>query len=107
MRVWLLIAGAGLLTFLLRWSFLALGERHALPAWLMRVLRFVPAAVLSALVAPGLLVPHGELSLLWPNEKLIAGMVALVVAARVRGVIWTLVSGFAVFWALRWWFGQG
>lgn len=103
MRVWLLIAGAGLLTFLLRWSFLAMGDEHTLPGWVMRGLRFVPAAVLSALVAPGLLIPHGELSFVWPNEKLIAGVVAMVVASRTRGVIWTLVSGFAVFWALRWW----
>ena len=105
MRVWLLIAGASLVTFLLRWSFLALGEERELPQWLMRALRFVPAAVLSALVAPGLLIPHGELSWLWPNEKLLAGGVALVVATRRKGVIWTLVSGFAVFWLLRWAFG--
>lgn len=104
MRVWLLIVGASVVTFLLRWSFLALGERHRLPDWLMRSLRFVPAAVLAALVAPGLLIPHGELSWSWPNEKLLAGGVALVVASRRRGVLWTLVSGFAAFWLLRWWF---
>lgn len=106
MSIWMLIAGSSVLTYLLRWSFLAIDDARRIPRWLLRALRFVPAAVLSALVAPGLLIPHGELSWLWPNEKLIAGGVALVVATRRKGVLWTLVSGLAVFWALRWWFGQ-
>jgi branched-subunit amino acid transport protein len=47
---WLAVAGAGVVTFALRLSFIVLLGRIALPILLSRALRFVPAAVFTAVV---------------------------------------------------------
>jgi branched-subunit amino acid transport protein len=52
LQIWTIIVVLGIGTYLIRWSFLgALGDRD-LPAWVLRMLRYTPVAVLPALVAP-------------------------------------------------------
>ena len=48
------MVAAGLLTYGIRLSFIALMGRITVPDWFQRALRFVPAAVLSAIIVPGL-----------------------------------------------------
>jgi branched-subunit amino acid transport protein len=50
--LWLTVVGAGVVTFVLRLSFIALLGRVEVPAFLEKALRFVPAAVLTAVVIP-------------------------------------------------------
>ena len=52
LTLWLTIAGAAAVTFALRLSFIALLGRMEIPLFLGRALRFVPAAVLTAVVIP-------------------------------------------------------
>lgn len=86
---------AGAATFLIRLSFIAVEGRVRLPAWFRTALQFVPAAMLSALIAPDLLMRDGQLFLSPQNTRLVAGIVAVVVAARTRSVAWTIVAGMA------------
>lgn len=86
---------AGAATFLIRLSFIAVEGRVRLPAWFRTALQFVPAAMLSALIAPDLLMRDGALFLNAHNTRLLAGLVAIVVAARTRSVAWTIVAGMA------------
>jgi len=58
---WLLFVAIGLGTFLLRFLFIYLFGKIAIPDWLRRALRFVPAAALAALVFPALTHPAGHL----------------------------------------------
>ena len=99
------IAAAGALTFLLRWSFIGASDRLALPAAVRRALRFVPAAVLSALIWPAVLVSDGSLHVAPDNLRLIAAVVAAVVAWRTRNVLYTIVAGIGTLWALTAGFG--
>ncbi len=55
--------GAGLATYLIRLSFIAVEGRVRLPSWFRTALQFVPAAMLSALIAPDLLMHDGALYL--------------------------------------------
>jgi branched-subunit amino acid transport protein len=64
---------------------------------LRRWLRYVPPAVLAALVVPPILAPQGHLEVDLPALALLAGAV---VAWRTRSVLWTIVGGMAVFWIL-------
>jgi branched-subunit amino acid transport protein len=92
------IAVVGLLTFAIRFSFVGLvGWIDGLPPRLERSLRFVPAAVLAALVAPSVLVvdPASGLAV----DKLLAGGVATAVAWRTEGLLTTLVAGMVTLWA--------
>ena len=99
--LWLIIIGMGVITFALRYSFIALAGRLELPPVLQRALRFVPAAVLSALVLPALVYPGGELNLSLGNDRLLAGLVALVVAWRTKSILPTLIVGMAALWLLQ------
>lgn len=97
--LWLVVLAAGAGTFALRASFVALfGRVDEIPSGVERALRFVPAAVLSALVAPRLLVVEGSLAITPANPRLAAGALALAVAWRTEDVLATLVVGMAGLW---------
>ncbi len=88
--LWLTIVGAGAVTFALRLSFIALLGRMEIPLMLGRVLLFVPAAVLKAVVVPLLLYENGALEASLSNERLLAGLAAALIAWRTRSVLFTL-----------------
>lgn len=98
---WLTILGAGTATFALRLSFIALLGRVETPVFLERALRFVPAAVLTAVVIPLLFYANGALDLSLGNERLLAGVVAALIAWRTRNVLFTLGGGMAALWTLQ------
>ena len=99
--LWLTIAGAGAVTFALRLSFIALMGRVETPLLLGRAQRFVPAAVLTAAVIPLLFYDNGALEAPPGNERLLAGLVAALIAWRTRNVLFTLGGGMASLWALQ------
>jgi branched-subunit amino acid transport protein len=92
---------AGLVTFAIRLSFIALLGRVELPVVLTRALRFVPPAVLSAIIFPELLVRDGALDLRPGNVRLIAGVIAAVVAWRTRNVLLTIAVGMGTLWTVQ------
>ncbi len=104
MKLWLVILGITACTFALRASFLLLPERAQLPELLNRSLRYVPAAVLTAIWAPELLLQKGVLSLAPGNERLLAGVVAIAVAWRYRMTFGTIVAGLAALHFFDWMF---
>jgi branched-subunit amino acid transport protein len=95
------ILGMGLITYAIRVSLFLLPEGVALPPWLMRALRYVPAAVLSAIILPELMLPGGALDLSLGNERLLAGLAAVVVAWRTRNVLLTVAVGMVLLWVLQ------
>ena len=99
--LWLTILGAGAVTFALRLSFIALLGRMRITPPLGRALRFVPAAVLTAVVIPPLFYVNGALEVSPGNERLLAGLVAALIAWRTRSVLLTLGGGMATLWILQ------
>ena len=95
MNIWLVMLIGGLVTFATRLSFILLLDRLKVPDWFRRGLRFVPVAVLSAIILPELTNPNGTLFLSWRNPQLLAGAVAILVAWRTKNVILTIVAGMA------------
>jgi branched-subunit amino acid transport protein len=101
MTLWLTIIGMGLITYVLRLGPLVLLERFPLNDGLRQALRFVPAAVLSAIILPEVVQPAGFLDLSLGNERLLAGLVAIVVAWYTRNVLWTIGIGMATVWLVQ------
>ena len=101
LTLWLTIVGAGAVTFALRLSFIVLLGRVETPLFLGRALRFVPAAVLTAVVIPLLFYENGALEVSLSNERLVAGVAAALIAWRTRSVLITLGGGMATLWALQ------
>jgi len=100
MTLWLTVLLGGLITYAERLSLIVPLGRVTLPPVLVRGLRFVPPAVLTAIIVPELLLPRGELDFSLGNARLLAGALAAVVAWWSRNVILTVVSGMVTLWVL-------
>jgi branched-subunit amino acid transport protein len=103
--VWVALGVIGLLTFATRLSFIVLFGRWTPPVWLQRALRFVPPAVLTAIIFPELLLRGGQVAL-WPlNPRLLAGVVAGLVAWRTKNAVLTILSGMIALYLIQWLLG--
>lgn len=92
--LWLTIIGMGLITYALRLPMILLLGRLEIPPLMRRALRFVPPAVLSAIILPELLLGG------W--MRLVAGAVAALIAWRTKNVLATLAGGLVTLWILGW-----
>ena len=96
--LWTVIVVVGVLTFGFRHSFVYLfGRVDAVPPRLRAALRYVPAAVLAALVAPSLV---GSPLAAGPvlTARTAAGTVAVLVAWYTENTAATLVAGMVALW---------
>ncbi len=105
MSLWLTFIAAGLLTYLTRLSFIALLGRMEMPEWLTHSLRFVPTAVLTAIIVPELVFHAGKIDLSPNNYRLIAGLLAVLIAWRTRNTLITILVGMAILLLLQAIFG--
>ena len=101
MSIWLTFLVLGVLTFLTRYSFIAIFDKIEPPRNLKRALRFVPIAVLSAIIGPELLFSNNTFLWTLNNPRLLAGIIATGVAYKTRNVVLTILVGMAAFWILR------
>ncbi|PSQ52040.1 branched-chain amino acid ABC transporter permease [Halobacteriales archaeon SW_8_65_20] len=110
--VWLAILLGGVGTYAIRSSFIMLYGRLELPASVEHALRFVPAAVLAALVVPELaqvdgtpvvqsgLSPAEAVQTLLASDRVFAGALAAVAAYYTEDVLVTIVVGMGALLAL-------
>jgi len=96
------LAGMVCVTFGIRLSFLVFGHRLAFPTWLERALRYVPVAVLTALIVPMSVAPHGSIDFSSGNAYLPGALAAAMVAFFSKHTLLAIVSGFLVYGLWRW-----
>ena len=102
MTLWAALIGMTAVTFALRASFLLLPPHLETPPLLRRALRYVPAAVLTAIWAPELIFLGDDFLLSLENERLLAGVVAIAVAWRTRLTFATIISGLVALHLFAW-----
>ena len=90
---WLLILGLALTSFIPRATFILLLARWPVPAPVQRALRYVPAAVFSAILVPVLVLNAGSVHIGLDNPRLLAGILAGAIAWRTRNTLITIVAG--------------
>ena len=100
-RIWVVMVAVGIGTYFIRYSFLGLVGDRPLPAWLLRALRYVPVAVMPALVAPLVVWPAATGGAIDPARTL-AALAALAVGAATRSVLWSVFGGMAVLYLALW-----
>lgn len=106
MNAWWLILGMAGITFVLRYSLFAWPDLR-FPPMVRQGLHYVPTAVLTAIVVPGLLLPDGQhWALALDNAYLLAGLAAILIAALTRHLLATIGGSLLVFLMLRWILGQ-
>lgn len=101
MNIWWVLIICGVMTFLTRYSFIAAFGKREIPAWLKNSLRFVPAAVLSVIACQSLFYPVDKLDISFTNTRLLAGIIATLVAWRSKNALLTIAVGMAALIALN------
>ncbi len=96
--LWAIILGGLVVTYLTRTSFILLIPLEQFPNLFRRGLSFVPPAVLTALITPELLRPGGVWDISWGNERLLAGILAILVAWRTKNTWLTIAIGMFALW---------
>lgn len=99
--VWSMMIGIGLLTFAIRFAPIALLSRLELPDWLKRALRYVPPAVMTAIITPALFFAGGAPTIALDPPRLAAAGFAALIAWRTRSTLWTVLLGMAALWGLQ------
>lgn len=102
MNLWLVFVAAGLATFAIRFSFIAMAGRYQPPSWFVSLLPFVPIAALTALIAPDLVLVAGRFDIGLDNPRFWAALVAIAVAAWKKNILLTIGCGFAALWGMQW-----
>lgn len=105
MTIWLIIFACAVITFLIRLSFIAIFGKHEMPVWLHRSLKYVPPSVLSVIAVQEILFKGDALFISFSNTRLLAGILAAVVAWRTRNALITILFGMAVLLLLQYFLG--
>jgi branched-subunit amino acid transport protein len=99
--VFLTMVGMGLVTFLPRALPLWLFTSRDLPPLVVTWLRYVPVAVLAAMLLPSLVMPEGQVDLSISNLFLLAAIPTFVVAWKTRSLFASVIVGMLLVAGLR------
>jgi len=97
----ILILCMGAVTYLPRMLPLVALSRRRLPAWFTEWLELIPAAILSALLAPTLLTSAEPRALCLGKPELLAAVPTLLFALRTRSLAGTVIVGMLCYWGLK------
>jgi branched-subunit amino acid transport protein len=100
MTMWMVVVLAGIATFSMRFVFIALFERIAVPPTLERGLRYVAPAVLAAITLPALIAPGH----IWDpvNPFLPAAIIGGIAAWWTKSIGAAIVVGLPALWIINW-----
>ncbi|WP_272700370.1 AzlD domain-containing protein [Desulfovibrio sp. Fe33] len=103
--VFITIVGMLAVTYIPRMVPLVVLASRTLPGPVVRWLSYVPAAVLSSMLFPALLLRNGNLDVSFDNYFLWAAVPAFLLAWRTRSFFGTVALGMALVAAGRWFLG--
>ena len=95
------ILGLTVVTFVTRSLFFISDSPWTLPGWAQRGLRYAPVAALAAVVAPEVIMTHGELVSTWRDARLFAVVAGSAWFFWRGGVLGTIVTGMTVYLPLH------
>lgn len=101
MNLWVAMLVGGGLTLLTRLSFIFLFGIIDPPPIFKRALRFVPPAVLSAIIFQELFIRDGGVNLTLGNHRMLAGILAVLVGVRTRRSLLVIAVGMVALWILN------
>lgn len=101
MNIWLVMLLGGLITFGMRFSLIYLFGRFEVAELIRKALHYVPPAVLSAIIFPELFLRAGALNITLDNYRLLAGVVAVLVAWFSKNTLITIIAGMMALFLLQ------
>ena len=100
MSDWSLIIYCGLITFLTRFSMIALLKKEMFNDRIREVLSYVPSAIFPAIIFPAIFLDNTGSIQIEDNPKILAAFIAMIVGILTRNIIATIFSGLASYWFL-------
>lgn len=93
-----LILGMGVVTYLPRWLPLHYLSRRSLPDWFVQWLELIPAAILSALLLPSLILDPDPIRISFFRPELWVAVPTFAFAWLTRSLGGTVVVGMLLYW---------
>ena len=100
MSNWALITYCGLITYLTRFSMIALIKKEMFNDRIREVLSYVPSAIFPAIIFPAIFLDNSGSILIEDNPKIMAALIATLIGIFSRSIIATIFSGLASYWFL-------
>ena len=95
-----LIIYCGLITFLTRFSMIALLKKEMFNDRIREVLSYVPSAIFPAIIFPAIFLDNNGSILIEDNPKILAAIIAMCVGIYSRNIIATIFAGLASYWTI-------
>ena len=100
MSNWALIIYCGLITYLTRFSMIALIKKEMFNDRIREILSFVPSAIFPAIIFPAIFINDAGLIEIEGNLKIIAAIIAMIIGIVTRSILATIFSGLISYWFL-------
>ena len=100
MTNWALIIYCGLITYLTRFSMIALIKKEMFNDRVRQVLSYVPTAIFPAIIFPAIFLDNSGSILIEDNPKIMAALIATLIGVFTRSILATIFSGLASYWFL-------
>ena len=100
MSNWILIIYCGLITYLTRFTMIALIKKEMFNDRIREILSFVPSAIFPAIIFPAIFINETGLFQIEENPKILAAIIAMMIGILSRSIIATIFSGLASYWLL-------
>ena len=103
MNEFFLIFSMALVTLLIRYPVLAVSGRIQFSPQFLQILRYIPPAVLTAIVVPAVLIPTGtQVDFSYTNARLIGAVAAVAIGFWRKNLLLTITIGMIVFLGYQW-----
>tara|TARA_Y100001958_G_scaffold141173_1_gene116376 strand:+ start:224 stop:538 length:315 start_codon:yes stop_codon:yes gene_type:complete len=100
MNDWALIIYCGIVTYLTRFSMIAILKKEMFNDRIREVLSYVPSAIFPAIIFPAIFLDDLGNFQLEDNPKILAAIIAMIIGILSRNIIATIFSGLASYWLL-------
>ena len=98
MSNWSLIIYCGIITYLTRFSMIALIKKEMFNDRIREILSYVPSAIFPAIIFPAIFINDSGLFQIEDNPKIIAALIAMIIGIFSRSILATIFSGLASYW---------
>ena len=95
-----LIIYCGLITFLTRFSMIALLKKEMFNDRIREVLSYVPSAIFTAIIFPAIFLDNIGSIEIENNPKILAAIIAMLVGIFSRSILATIFAGLASYWTI-------
>ena len=100
MSDWALIIYCGIITYLTRFSMIAILKKEMFNNRVREVLSYVPSAIFPAIIFPAIFLDDLGAFQFDDNPKILAAAIAMIIGILSRNIIATIISGLTSYWFL-------